>query len=442
MDRIIKLMKASAATAFLCAIAVVLLLAACDAPDSELKTKIKSFVDQYDWKQTGSPLTAEANAATSAQFGYSVGVSGDWAIVGAYGENGSQGAVYFFKRNGDSWERKYRFTLDTPVNFDCFGYAVAIDGNFAIISAYGRSDGTPSKSHCGAIYIYTLNQGAWSSMQKLSFLNNEPDANDQAGDSVAISGNYAVVGCILDTPSGKHSHQGCAYVFHFNGSSWSQQEKITSSDFYSKNDENFGGAVSISGDCVAVGVPFSDINTYTQAGRVFIFSRNDIYWGDVNKNENWMIESDIPTTNDWFGYSVALSGNSLLIGSPNLTGYAMIFEKDSKNNWNGHRLFVVGKKTGDNFGWSASITGNYAIVGASTDDDILNNSGAVYIFEKTGNTWQNGNKKKANIPNTDDYFGYSVSISLDHLIVGSYMYDDSTHTDAGAAYIFTRYQIK
>jgi hypothetical protein len=178
--------------------------------------------------QTEFKLKAHDTAAHD-KFGKSVSISGDYAIVGAdrNDDNGGLpvGSAYIFRRSGTSWSQQAKLTASdaSPSQFDNFGFSVSIDGDYAIVGAVGHDDdGTES----GAAYIFRRSGTSWSQQAKLTA--SDAAENDNFGNSVSISGDYAIVGALNNDDAGQAS--GSAYIFSRSGTTWNQQTKLTASD--------------------------------------------------------------------------------------------------------------------------------------------------------------------------------------------------------------------
>ena len=263
-------------------------------------------------------------------------------------------------------------------------------------------------------------------------LASDPAADDSFGNSVAISGDYAIVGAYWKDIT----DAGAAYIFHRTGpDTWVEGTKITASD--AEDDDNFGNSVAISEDYAIVGAYAEDHDTKSNAGAAYIFLRT----GDNTWDEGTKITASDPASYDYFGRSVAISGDYAIVGAyrKDITdaGAAYIFLRTGDNTWDeGTKITASDAEDDDNFGNSVAISEDYAIVGAYAEDhDTKSNAGAAYIFLRTGdNTWDEGTKITASDPASYDYFGRSVAISGDYAVVGAYGEDDGG-ADAGAAYI-------
>ncbi len=210
-------------------------------------------------------LTASDGAADDF-FGYKVSISGDDAIVGAYenDDNGSRsGSAYIFNRSGSTWTQQAKLTASDAAEADEFGVSVSISGDYAIVGAYVDDD---DGSGSGSAYIFNRSGSIWTQQAKLTALDGA--AFDFFGVSVSISGDYAIVGAYGNDDYGSSS--GSAYIFNRVGTIWTQQAKLTASDGAAF--DNFGWSVAISSDYVIVGAPDNDGNG-SNSGSVYFFEK-------------------------------------------------------------------------------------------------------------------------------------------------------------------------
>ncbi len=268
-------------------------------------------------------------------------------------------------------------------------------------------------------------------LEKDKLLASDGTAGDLFGSSVSISGDYAIVGAKSDDDHGSYS--GSAYIFKFDGATWVQQQKLHALD--STNGDYFGQSVSISGDYAIIGALFDDDNG-NESGSAYIFNFDGTNWVQQQK----LIASD-GVADDCFGYSVSINGDHAIVGARDdddngtNSGSAYIFKFDGTNWIQQAKLLASEGTMYDMFGNSVSISGNHAIVGAYADDVNGNESGSAYTFRFDGTNWNEQQKLLPSDCAAGDYFGYSVSISNDLAIVGAHWNDDKG-SDSGSAYVF------
>src|SRR5262245_50641086 len=252
-------------------------------------------------------LTAEDRAAFD-NFGRTVALSGDTAVVGAFsadiGANVSQGSVYVFTRSGGVWTLQQKLAASDGAYGDHFGSSVAISGDTVVVGARGNAIGANGGQ--GSAYVFTRSGGVWTPQQKLTANDGEP--GDQFGASVAISGDTVVVGAEVDDIGGNET-QGSAYVFTRSGGVWTEQWKLTAND--GELGDQFGSSAAISGDTLVVGAYGDDIGANRNQGSAYVFVRDDTTWTLQQKLIAHHIDGD-----DFFGASVAVSGDTVVVGAP------------------------------------------------------------------------------------------------------------------------------
>jgi len=385
------------------------------------------FNHNFGWSQT--PKITPDDSNLNDNFGYSVSVSGDYAVVGAYGNDdfGSEsGAVYVFRFINSHWVNTGKLVPTDGQAGDKFGYSVSIDRNFAIVGAYQDDD---MGNNAGAAYIfYKELNGNW--LQATKLYANDAMPNDNFGRSVSLDGFNlkALVGAEF-ADIGSNNSVGAAYVFDYNSvTSWPQVEKLTASDasaFY-----GFGNAVSINSNRILVGSSSDDSNGFG-AGSAYVFDYVNNSWNETIK----ILPNDI-IANDNFGVSVSLDGDQLIIGSDNNNGNgtAYIYQRDS-NGWDLHtKLIPQFSNANDNFGASVSIKGAFAFVGAYLRDFNGASSGSVYQFTKSNDLWWQTDEFISIQTDGSDNFGRSVSVSRDYVLTGA------NNKEAGEAYVFNTSQ--
>ena len=321
-------------------------------------------------------------------FGYSVSISGSYAIAGAYfdnvGANARQGSVSIFQHNGNSWGTMQKITDPAGADNDWFGHSVSISGNYAIVGT-PRGD-VGGNLEQGSANIYFYNGTSWVFIQKIT----DPTgvANNWFGYSVSISGNYAIAGTYRDN-LGSGPDQGSACIYEYNGTSWVFKQKII--DATGQPGDDFGYSVSIAGNYAIVGAFLDDVGGNANQGSASIYQNNGSSWVLMNK-----ITEAVGGVDDRFGSSVSISGNYAIIGSPYDDVNAVI-DKGSAHiyYYNGTAWILVQKITDaaavdlDYFGSNVAISGDFAMVGWGTDDIGANqNQGSAIIYQRIGLGWQ------------------------------------------------------
>ena len=316
-------------------------------------------------------------------FAYTAALDGNTAIVSAIellDSTGSTigGSAHVFERNGDEWI--YQAKLSSPSNpiddayFDYFGWRLALDGNIAIVTAVQDSEYGEGS---GAAYVFERTGESWGPPIKL--LANDGALGDNFGSSVALSGWTAIIGALQD--DGGVEGMGSAYVFVLEGVEWKQQAKLRPSDGAPGN--SFGWSVAIdSSTNLAIISAISVGSDLSGSGFVYVFD-----WDAMEMK--WKEQTKLVTTDhlqgDFFGYSVAVSGSTILVGSVNhlSSGSAYVFVTDGVTWTQQSMLLPHDGEIGDGFGGSVALDSsiNTALVGAMYDDDMGGNSGSAYVFD-------------------------------------------------------------
>ncbi len=310
---------------------------------------------------------------------------------------------------------------------DQFSIALSLDEVYAIIGATGDDD---NGANSGSAYIYIKEGTTW--IQQAKLVPSDGDEEDHFGASVSISEDYAVVGAPWDEENGGGS--GSVYIFRRDGTNWTEEIKIIPSD--GEESDWFGQVVSISGDYILISA-YGDDDNGSKSGSAYIY---------FNDGANWVQQAKISPadgeTEDWFSYSLFLSGDYAIIGcerdddNGDDSGSAYLFQRNGTSWEEQAKLIASDGETYDWFGCSVSMFGNYITVGAYGDDDHGEKSGSAYVFYYDGTNWTEQAKLTASDGEINDWFGFSVSISGDYLVVGSLSNDFGDNS--GAVYIFKR----
>ncbi|MBK7705877.1 MAG: hypothetical protein IPJ30_08875 [Acidobacteria bacterium] len=296
---------------------------------------------------------------------------------------------------------------------DFFGNSVSINGNTAIVGANGHAVG--GNDDQGAAYVYVRNGTSWVLQQKLTMPTADAQVAAQFGYSVAISGDTVIVGSPTQD-NGGNIDQGAAYVYVRSGTTWTFQQRLRQSD--GAAGDNFGWSVAIDGNTAVVGAYLDDESVYTNCGSAYAYLRTGSTWAE----ESRMVSSE-RTSNSQMGYSVGISGDTVIIGarlaqsstsSPDF-GSAYIFTPvaGTPRIWTQRSILTAPQRgAGDQFGFSVGVNGNTALIGARFDDVGSNvDQGSAYVFTGSGNTWSFQRQLLANDGIANDEFGNAVSIS-------------------------------
>jgi hypothetical protein len=323
------------------------------------------------WNEQAKLLPSDG--AADHFFGLSVAVDGDTAVIGAPrdDDNGARsGSAYVFTRTGESWTEQSKLLPSDGADQDRFGWAVAVDGDTAVIGTRFDDD---NGENSGSAYVFVRTGGMWTEQAKL--LPSDGAAGDDFGQYVALDGDAAVIGAEEDDDNGDDS--GSAYVFTRMGDVWSEQAKLLPSDGAAGD---FFGTVAVDGDTVLIGA-WADDDNGNGSGSAYVFTRTDAVWTEEAK----LTASD-GTALDGFGSSVALDRDTAVIGADTNddnginSGSAYVFTRTAGVWTQQAKLLAADGVTGDHFGFRVAVDGDEALIGALSDNDNGADSGSAYVF--------------------------------------------------------------
>jgi len=395
-----------------------------------------------------SSITQQAQIQASDADGYddfgnaiSITPDGSTAIVGAHrNDTGgtNNGAAYIFTLSGSTWSQQAQIQASDVESMDSFGYSVDIseDGDTVIVGSWTEDT---TASDAGSAYIFTRSGTTWSQQAKIQ--HSGAALYDNFGNAVSITndGNMVIVGARGEASvSGGWGDAGAAYIFTRSGTTWSQQARIEASN-PSSSDE-FGWGVSISksnGDTAIVGSPKEDTGS-SNAGSAYIYTRSGTSW-----SQQAQIQASDRGSNDNFGNAVSISddGNTAIVGSPYEdsgainTGAAYIFTRSGTTWTQQAKIQASDLPGGGQFGISVDILGDGDTVAVGAQN-ANNGAGYAYIFTRSGTSWSQQVKIQASNAGPSDQFGCSIAISEASVIVGAYS-EDTTADESGSAYIFS-----
>ncbi len=305
---------------------------------------------------------------------------------------------------------KGRVTLRDARGVDVLSYE-----GLVVMDAEGRSVPASLSVRDGTLAIRVTDAGARYPIaidplvlakQQAELLASDGTFTDGFGFGVAISGTTALVGA-FEKRFGSASLQGAAYVFAPSGASWTQQQKLVADD--GAVDDQFGCSVAVSGTTAIIGAYSATIGSTYSQGAAYIFAASGAAWTQQAK----LVAAD-GTTQDDFGYAVAISGATAVVGAPT-RGAAYVFTRTGSTWTQQAKLTASNGVPGDLFGGSVGLSGTTAIVGASGNDPPR---GAAYVYAQSGGVWTE--QAKLLDGGADDRFGSSVAISGDTAVVGAY----------------------
>lgn len=386
-----------------------------------------------EWYKTDNLLAS--NGGEVDWFAYDTDISANFAIVGApyndVGSNEDQGTAYVYFYDGNSWGNEQILTASDGASGDEFGRSVAIDGDFLVVGAMFKNYN--SKEQIGAAYVFWFDGSSWVEQQKIAPSNGV--SNDWFGGAADIQDTVIVIGAHTKDVMNA-ANAGSVYIYYYNGSTWYQAQDFHASDYGTHS--YFGISLDLNGNDLIIGSSGDDIGSNDYQGSAYVFKYAGS-WAEVQK----LTASDGGEGDD-FGRSVGISGNTILVGSPesevnNIDEQGAVYYYNYlSGNWTQtQKLSAPNSSPWPSFGIDLAIQGDTAIIGAegqTVGDNMF--QGAAFIYTRNGSTWVEDQYLLASDGEEDDYFGNSVSFKNDYAIVGAYRTTIGSHSMQGSAYIF------
>jgi len=367
-------------------------------------------------------------------FGYSVSLSGRTAVIGAHQTDTQQGidagAVYVFREHQGCWLEEAKLTASDGAPGDMFGGMTAIEDSTLIVGVI-RSDDPQRGEDSGAAYVFERQGESWQEHIKLTA--SDGAAGDGFGWALDVAGDTLVIGAPKADVHGPDS--GAVYVFEDIDGQWQQTAKLTAQD--AAPGDLFGISVAISNDTILVGADLHDTSE-ADAGAAYVFIRQGAHWIQQAK-----LLSDDGQSTDIFGVRVALDGDVALISARRDdlegvgvdAGSAYVFERTGSNWKQTTKLTAPDAKADDRFGRSVAISGNTLLIGAMLHDETAENAGAAYVYRRNADDWIFSHQLTADDGASQDRFGWAVALDGETALIAANGHD-AGGADAGAVYLF------
>lgn len=377
--------------------------------------------------ETGSVLVYSLSTPSSSELvagdgdgdnvGRSTGVDGHTALIGAPSDDGvanNNGSAYVFRYDGASWSQEQKLLPSSADANENFGESCDLFGDVAVIGAHcpGGSCATTN----GAAYIFRYDGTTWSEEERLTASDGASD--DRFGDAAAIYGNIAVVG------APRHANRGAVYVYRYDGQMWDEEQKIVG-DIVNDGDQ-FGSEVDVCGDVIIVGAPQDDDadgTEFCESGAAYIFRYNGSTWVEEQK-----IVGD--GCKQFRGLRVAIDGDVAAIGTDGT--FVHVYRYDGST-WVEEQQLTATSGSLDSA--QLSVEGDIIVAGNSSDGDAGSSAGAIHVYRYDGTTWNEGTKLTASDASSGDALGGSIALSGSTVIAGATQ-ADGTVANSGTAYIF------
>lgn len=368
------------------------------------------------------------NRESRAEYGTSVAILNNYAVVGTSRENVASGAAYVYHKdtNGD-WSFLQSFTAPDPNMGAEYGGGAKLNDDIMVIAA-GRAD-VGGMERVGALYVYQRNGASWEYDTKL--IANDYSSEAKMGmnpTSLALEGSTIVAGA-----PGENLWTGSVYVFEKSGGNWSQIQKIISPN--PQPNDIFGIGVSLNGDYMVIGASEED-NT---KGAAHIYMKNS--------NGQWEHKQRITASDAmvqaYFGTSVSISNTSIAVGAYGHAGgegATYIYEADGAGIWvETQKIRASSPSSEANFGWNCILKNNYLIV--SAPHPYGSEKGEVYVYQRNSGPFTEIQKVESSDLAAEDFYGWNIEMDSNQLIVGAPWEDEdlnggNTIDRAGSAYIF------
>jgi len=373
---------------------------------------------------TIDPEWVEGNALVASdpgenhQFGWSVAVDGDTAVIGAQGASdqgfANAGKAYIFMRDGLKWREaailgagEKRAELN---NF--FGCSVAISKDTVIVGALRTT--TEAGERAGSAHIFTRSEKDWT--QQAVLIPSDSEKSAAFGVSVAIDGDTAVVGAPAATYNDA-AFAGKTYVFERRDTEWFESE-VLNSDKLKGETRAFGVSVSLRRDQLIVGAPDTTVDGFKYAGSAHIFTLQDRRWTEAAT----LVDKE-PEDGGAFGYSVDIDKDWAIVGAPGstvdgkrLAGKVWTFSQ-GESGWGVQQLLTATEPMEEaSFGQSLSFSGNTLLVGAPYE----RRRGGASVFRRFDREWKHSQNLKYQDDQEEGYFGQSVAVRDDAMLVGAF----------------------
>ncbi len=267
----------------------------------------------------------------------------------------------------------------------------------------------------------------------------DASGNDQFGHAISISGNVAMVGA-FNQDGCLGSNCGAVYVYNFDGNNWLEVQTLKALD--AASGDSFGRSVSVDGDRAVIGARLDDCTAgIIDCGSAYVFQFNGTTW----EQEQKLTASDAES-GDFFGASISMSGDTIVVGARAKDcmavancGAAYVFRFNGTTWIEEQKLTAPDAAAGDEFGRSVSTTGGVTVVSSFNDDCVGpgTNCGSAYVYRFNGAMWSLDQKLIASDAADGDGFGQSVSMGGDAIVVGAILRNcNAGGGRCGAAYVF------
>jgi hypothetical protein len=372
------------------------------------------------------------DGTSSACFGDTVELLPGWAICAAPNDHTVQfwsGAVYVFQDTPTGWTMTQKIKAPEPEQDAYFGRGLAADGEWMVVTC--PSDDLPGFADKGSAEVYHLENGVWVHTQTLLASDFAAPYQTAFGTSAAMQGDRMLIGATQDSEAATVA--GAVYVFERSGSTWREVAKLHASNPHPYDE--FGHALDLDGDTLVVGA-WMAFSSLTHRGAAYVFEGAGASWVETQK-----LASDHPTDLDYLGASVAIDGDTIVVGSRHehqflMQGAAFVFERQAAGWTLVQELLTTDPTGGPLFGMCVDLEGDLALGSAYSDSDLGIACGSAYLFRRmSGGSWLQVEKLLAPDAGPNRRFGSDVALRGGRALIGS-SFDSTVTFTAGSAYVF------
>jgi hypothetical protein len=369
-------------------------------------------------------------------FGAAVAVDGDVMLLGAEydDDNGTDsGSVWVYRYLKGSWKPEQKLKPSDAQKGDNFGRAVTVRGNVAVIGAHWDDD---KGSNAGSVYIFGFDGTEWVQQQKLVAPDGAPD--DRFGATLALYGNRLLVGAWLDDDKGFNS--GSVYSYHFNGSMWVLDQKLTASDGHAG--AFFARYIGLTRNVAVIGA-WHDNEKGVNAGAAYIFRYNGNEWVETQK----LLPADLGP-GDEFGWAAAMYGDVAIVGAygddeaATDAGATYVFRDLNGTFVLEQKLLADDAAAFNQMGYCIAVQGDQMLLGAKVTTSSVNQVGKAYVFRRENGTWKQKRLLEPPDGEDGDAFGFHLDMDGNTFVVGAWRHEAGVGIEAGAVYVWTEPGLK
>ncbi len=363
-------------------------------------------------------------------FAAAVAVDGDTMLLAAEydDDNGTDsGSVWVYRYHKNAWVPVQKLKPMDAQTGDNFGRSVTLQGKVAVVGAHWDDD---NGNQAGSVYIFQHNGSEWVQVQKLLAPDGAP--NDRFGATLALHGKRLLVGSWLDDDKGGAS--GSVYSFHHNGSAWVFDQKLTASD--GSGGDQFARYVAMSRGVALIGA-WKDDAAGVDSGSAYIYRHTGTQWVEEQK----LVPNDLGA-GDLFGWATHMDKDVAIVGSYNdddgaQNAGAVYVYRDTGSGWVMEQKVLADDAAAFNqFGYSIAVHGDTMLLGSKITQPSVNQVGKAYVFRRSGGVWTQRRLLEPPDGAAFDAYSFHLHMHANTFVVGAWRHE-AGGVQAGAAYVWT-----